>query len=92
MGESKQVSGYVSEDMARSISARAEVEGVSVSEFVATACREKLERDGLESAATQFRVEQRLMELVDDAADRAADRMVEQIENGDSGSIEWGEG
>lgn len=92
VADSKQVSGYVDERLARSIAARAEVEDMSVSEFVATACREKLERDGLEDSATRYRVEERMMELVDDAADRAADRIVGQIENGDSGSIDWGEG
>jgi hypothetical protein len=91
VAESKQVAGYVDEKVARSIAARAQVEDMSVSEFVATACEEKLERDGLEDAATRYRVEERMMELVDDAADRAADRIVEQIEDGESSSIEWGE-
>ena len=92
MGESEQVAGYVDSELARSIKARAEVEDMSVSEFVATACKEKLERDGLEDAATRYRVEERMMTLVDEAADRAADRIVEGVQNGDSGSIEWGEG
>ena len=92
MGESEQVAGYVDAELARSIKARAEVEEMTVSEFVAAACREKLERDGLEDAATRYRVEERMMTLVDEAADRAADRIVEGVQNGDSGSIEWGEG
>ena len=91
MGESEQVAGYVDAELARSIKARAEVEDMTVSEFVAAACKEKLERDGLEDAATRYRVEERMMALVDEAADRAADRIVEGVENGDSGSIEWGE-
>ncbi|HET7323527.1 MAG TPA: hypothetical protein VFJ06_04275 [Halococcus sp.] len=75
----KQVTGYVSESTHRSLSAKAEAEGMSVSEYVGQAIEEKIERDGLESAADRYRIEERMLRLVDDAADRAADRVADQI-------------
>ena len=76
---SKQVTGYVSESTHRSLSAKADAEDLSVSEFVAAAVEEKIERDGLESAADRYQIEERMLRLVDDAADRAADRVADQI-------------
>lgn len=75
----KQVTGYVSESTHRSLSAKAEAEGMSVSEYVGEAIEEKIERDGLESAADRYQIEERMLRLVDDAADRAADRIAERV-------------
>lgn len=93
----KQVTGYVSESTHRSISAKAEAEGMSVSEFVGEAIEEKIERDGLESAADRYRIEERMLRLVDDAADQAADRIVERVAaaaestDDDDDMYDWGE-
>ena len=97
MVNNKQVTGYVSESTYRSLSAKADAKGMSVSEFVGEAIEEKIERDGLESAADRYRIEERMVRLVDDAADRAADRIVERIAaaaddaDTEDGMYEWGE-
>jgi hypothetical protein len=79
MVDNKQVTGYVSESTHRSLSAKADAEGMSVSEYVGEAIEEKIERDGLESAADRYQIEERMLRLVDDAADRAADRVADRI-------------
>lgn len=79
MVDRKQVTGYVSEATHRSLQAKADAEGLSMSEYVGEAIEEKIERDGLESAADRYGIEERMLRLVDDAADRAADRIVERV-------------
>lgn len=102
MVERKQVTGYVSEATHRSLQAKADAAGISVSEYVGEAIEEKIERDGLESAADRYGIEERMLRLVDDAADRAADRIVERVvaaadteensseESDDGGMYDWG--
>ena len=96
MVERKQVTGYVSEATPRSLQAKADAEGISMSEYVGEAIEEKIERDGLESAADRYGIEERMLRLVDDAADRAADRIVERVvaaaeaEENDSGESDDG--
>lgn len=46
---------------------------------MAQAAQEKLDRDLLDSLAHQYDLEQRLLGLVDDAADRAADQIADEI-------------
>ena len=98
MVDRKQVTGYVSEATHRSLSAKADAAGMSVSEFVGEAIEEKIERDGLESAADRYGIEERMLRLVDDAADRAADRIVERVaaaadaEGNSSGEADNGDG
>lgn len=103
MVDRKQVTGYVSEATHRSLQAKADAEGLSMSEYVGEAIEEKIERDGLESAADRYGIEERMLRLVDDAADRAADRIVERVvaaaeaeennsgENDDDRMYDWGE-
>ncbi|RBI58274.1 hypothetical protein DMJ13_27555 [halophilic archaeon] len=99
MVDNKQVTGYVSESTHRSLTAKADAQDISVSEFVAQAIEEKLERDGLESAADRYQIEERMLRLVDDAADRAADRIVDRLaaaddadeSTPDDGMYDWGE-
>ena len=103
MVDRKQVTGYVSEATHRSLQAKADAEGISMSEYVGEAIEEKIERDGLESAADRYGIEERMLRLVDDAADRAADRIVERVvaaaeaeennsgENDDDRMYDWGE-
>ena len=96
MVDRKQVTGYVSEATHRSLQAKADAEGLSMSEYVGEAIEEKIERDGLESAADRYGIEERMLRLVDDAADRAADRIVERVvaaaeaEGNDSGESDDG--
>lgn len=98
----KQITGYVSESTHRSLTAKAQASDLSVSEFVGTAVEEKLEREGIESRADRYQIEERVLRLVDDAADRAAERIVEQVRadlldaedgtDGTSGEFsDWGE-
>jgi len=101
----KQVSGYVSEEEHTTITAKANAEDRSISTWIAEACREKIEREGLEEAGQRYRIEQQLLGLVDDAADQAADRIVERVttkldtensevepaEPGPDGNYDWGE-
>ena len=103
MVDRKQVTGYVSEATHRSLQAKADAEGLSMSEYVGEAIEEKIERDGLESAADRYGIEERMLRLVDDAADRAADRIVERViaaaeaeenssgESDDGGMYDWGD-
>jgi hypothetical protein len=103
MVDRKQVTGYVSEATHRSLQAKADAEGLSMSEYVGEAIEEKIERDGLESAADRYGIEERMLRLVDDAADRAADRIVERVvaaaeaeennseETDDGRMYDWGE-
>jgi hypothetical protein len=103
MVDRKQVTGYVSEATHRSLQAKADAEGLSMSEYVGEAIEEKIERDGLESAADRYGIEERMLRLVDDAADRAADRIVERVvaaaeaeennseESDDGRMYDWGE-
>jgi hypothetical protein len=102
MVDRKQVTGYVSEATHRSLQAKSDAEGISMSEYVGEAIEEKIERDGLESAADRYGIEERMLRLVDDAADRAADRIVERVvaaaeaeenesgESDDGGMYDWG--
>ena len=80
MGNKKQIVGYVTDEEYRTVAAKAESEDRSISEWVVEATFEKIEREGLESRGQQYQIEQRLMRLVDDAADRAAEQIVEEIE------------
>jgi len=75
----KQVSGYVDEDAKDSYKALAESADMSLSEWVAEACEEKAERESFGDQATRFKVERRLLSLVDESADRAADRIVNRV-------------
>ncbi|RJS96611.1 hypothetical protein [Halococcus sp. IIIV-5B] len=96
MTDKKQIAGYVSRAEYRTISAKAESEDRSISSWVAEAASEKIEREGLESAGAQYQIERRLMSMVDQAADRAADRIVEELSapsDGDPGDdyYDWGD-
>lgn len=99
MANKKQISGYVSREEYRTIKAKAESEDRSISSWVAEAAAEKIEREGLEATGARYQIEQRLMGLVDEAADRAAEKIVEDVEEivadsdgdaGDDGLSTWG--
>lgn len=98
MTRKEQISGYVSTDEKKSIKSHAAANDMSVSQWVTQACREKIERETLADDAQRYRVEQRLLALVDDASDRAADQITEQVLDAladqgaiDDGQYEWGE-
>lgn len=75
----KQISGYVDEEEKQAFKAHAEAAEMSLSESVVEACREKVEREGLADEAQRYQIEDRLLRLVDDAADRAADQIAEEV-------------
>ena len=75
----EQISGYVDEDEKQTFAAHAEAADMSLSEWVAEACREKVEREGLADEAQRYQIKDRLLELVDEAADRAADQIADEV-------------
>jgi len=79
MAEKERVVGYVRNSVYQTIADRAEANEQSVSEFVAEACREKIERDSVESASQLYRFEERLLESIDNASERAADRIATHV-------------
>ena len=90
MGNRKQIVGYVTDEEYRTIAAKAESEDRSISEWIVEAAHEKIEREGLETRGQQYRIEQRLMQMVEDAADRAAEQIVDEIETETESETETG--
>ena len=70
---------HVDEETARTVRAKAEREDVSISQWVGEAVTQRIEREGMMSEGQRYRVEERLLDLVDDAADQAADRIVDRV-------------
>lgn len=79
MTEKERIVGYVDEAQKQDIEWLAEDADCSVSAWVAEAAQEKLEREKFEELANRYRIEQRLLELVDTAADRAADDLTAEV-------------
>lgn len=79
MTDRNRVVGYVDEERKQEIERAADDADQSVSQWVGDAAREKLEREQLDNLIDQYRIEQRLLEMVDRAADRASDRIVEDL-------------
>lgn len=75
----QQVATYVSKSQHNTISAKAQAQDMSISEWLREAANEKIEREGMESASDRYRIEERLLDLIDDAADRAAQQIVDEI-------------
>ena len=50
-----------------------------MSEFVTEAVHEKIDREDTAEVAHQYRLEERLLGLVDDAADEAADQITARV-------------
>lgn len=92
----QQVATYVTASQHQTISAKAQSQGLSISEWLRDAANEKIEREGMESSSDRYRVEERLLDLVDDAADRAAEQIIEEIreelaeEDHSSDLADWG--
>jgi hypothetical protein len=79
MSDKRRISGYVSEAEHTTIKAKADAADCSISEWVVEACREKIEREDTEAIAREYRIEERLLQSIDAAADRASDQIVEQV-------------
>lgn len=79
MTDKARIVGYIDEDHKQDIERLAEDTDRSVSAWVAEAAREKLEREKFEDLTDRYRIEQRLLELVDTAADRAADDITAEV-------------
>lgn len=76
---SERVAFYTSEETKEDIERAAERAGESVSEWVGKACKQRLEREALEGMTDQYRVEQRLLSLVEESADRVADEIADEV-------------
>lgn len=95
MTRDNRVVGYVDDSTYQSLSARAISEDKSESEWVREAIGEKLDREGLDDAARRFEIEDRLLAIGDQIADRAADQLAAELRDGsgdDSETVEWGNG
>ncbi len=79
MARDKQIITYVDDPERRTIEAKATAADQSVSEFVREAIEEKIEREGLESTGQRYQFEERLLDLVAEASDQAADRITDQV-------------
>jgi hypothetical protein len=79
MPDKKRIAGYVSPSEHERVKQRADADDLSMSEFVTEAVREKIDREDTAELAQQYRIEERLLGLVDDAADEAADQAADQI-------------
>lgn len=79
---------YVDESVARTVAAKAAAEDKSDSEWVGDAISEKIEREGMESLGERYEIEERLLDLVDESAERAAEKIVEELETERGGSAE----
>lgn len=97
MSRDKQIMTYVSQGESRSIEARATANDQSISEWLREAAFEKIEREDLESKTERFRIEERLLDLVDESAERAAEKIVEELranddlDQDDNPYADWGE-
>lgn len=98
MTDKEKISGWVDEDLKSDAERIAEDRDQSVSKFVEAAVRKEIEREKLEALSDQYSIEQRILSMVDDAADRAADQIsqtvVEELrqaaESGESSDSEAG--
>jgi hypothetical protein len=79
MTDKKRISGYVPAPEYETIKNRADGNDQSLSEFTTEAIREKIDREDTAELAQQYRIEERLLGLVDDAAAEAADQAAEEI-------------
>lgn len=79
MSNDNRVVGYVDDPAYRSLSARADAADMSHSEWVREAIEEKLDREGLDDAARRFEIEDRLLGIADQIADRAADQLAADL-------------
>ena len=96
MTESVGMDTYVHPKVADEVSARAEANDESVSEWIAGAIEQRIDEDRLGDSADRYEIERRLERVVDRAADRAADRIVDQVthdteSDGDGELADWGE-
>lgn len=88
---------YLADAQARTVRAQATAADQSLAEYVREAIEEKIERDGIEAKSERYRVEERILDLVDESAERAADKIVEELKQNDELSDEdnpyadWGE-
>lgn len=83
MTRDKQIMTYVTESHARTIDAQATARDMSVSEWLREASEEKIEREGLEAKTERYRIEERLLDLIDESAERAAEKIVEELRKND---------
>lgn len=97
MNRDDQIMLYVTNNEKRTIHAKAQAADLSMSEWVREATEEKIEREGMEATSERYRIEERILDLIDESADRAAEKIVEELRNNDDLDREdnpyadWGE-
>lgn len=97
MNRDDQIMLYLSNSEKRTIHAKAQAADLSMSEWVREATEEKIEREGMESATERYRIEERILDLLDESADRAAEKIVEELRKNDdldrkdNPYADWGE-
>lgn len=79
MSERERLVGYVSGDTALEVEKLADRNDQSVSEFVASAVSEKVEREQLGALTEEYSVEMKLLRLVESATDRVVDETAESV-------------
>ena len=87
MSKNERLVGYVNSGTKTSVEQLAEQKGQSVSEYVAEAVSEQVERDKLGGLSEEYSVEMKLLrmvqgaseKMVDEVSDEVADRIVDEL-------------
>jgi metal-responsive CopG/Arc/MetJ family transcriptional regulator len=75
----QQTTIYLPEELRKRIDSHVDNEGLSRNEWIETALREQLQEQQLDRASDRYRVEQKLLRMVEISADRAAEKIVNEI-------------
>lgn len=81
MSNKKQTTVYLPEELRSRIDSHVEQEGMSRNEWIETALREQLQEQQLDQASDRYRVEQKLLRMVELSADQAAERIVDELKD-----------
>jgi hypothetical protein len=79
MSKNERLVGYVNSETKTSVEQLAEQKGQSVSEYVAEAVGEKVERDKLGSISEEYSVEMKLLRMVQGASEKMVDEVSEEV-------------
>lgn len=79
MSKDERLVGYVSSETKASVEQLAARKDQSVSEFVAEAVDEKVEKEKLGTLSEEYSVEMKLLRMIDSATDRAVDEMSDEV-------------
>lgn len=79
MSKNERLVGYVNSETKTSVEQLAEQKDQSVSEYVASAVSEQVERDKLGSLSEEYSVEMKLLRMVRSASDRMVDEVSGEV-------------